>query len=113
MSLWSSIKRVGRAIDPTNAKAPLGSILAKGLDGAGAAFGVPPGTISTGLAMAGAANASRPGGAAAPEVKPAPVDPLKAAVSPSSPWGQFATGSGGLALAAAAVLALVLLLKRK
>ncbi|MBK9519384.1 MAG: hypothetical protein IPO09_19000 [Anaeromyxobacter sp.] len=115
MSLWSSIKSVGRAIDPTNKNAPLGQTFGKGLDAVGSAFGIPPGTISGGLAMTGSANASGPKAA---QPQPAPVDPLvKASVppwlQPKSSWGTFATGTGGLYLAAAAVLGLILIMRRK
>jgi hypothetical protein len=107
MSLWSSIKKLGRAIDPTNKNSAIGQQLAKGLDGAGAAFGIPPGVISGGLAAAGAANANKvkpgapPGGAVLVGPSPA-MATLTDMMSKPTTW-----------LGLAAVAALVVLLKKR
>jgi len=104
VSLKTFIKKVGRAIDPTNANSKFGSVVGKALDAAGSIVGIPPGTISGGLKAAGAANASKP----KPTPPPAPPPPGPLAATLADTMKQPTTWLG-----LAAVVALVVLLRRK
>jgi len=75
MSLGSFIKKVGRAIDPTNAKSPLGGLLNSAIGSV-----VPGGSaILAGLGSAGRGKAAP--AAAAPPPPPPPVTSSPAAAT--------------------------------
>jgi hypothetical protein len=101
MSLWSSIKAVGRAVDPTNASAPLGSLVGKAADL------IAPGS-SAALSGLGAANKA----ASAAKAKAPSGVPLTTTLSDKLKW--FTTPVGmGVGLAAVAGLVALLFYRRK
>jgi hypothetical protein len=107
VSLWSSIKKIGRAIDPTNPKAPLGSLIATGIS-----------VIPGGGAVLGGVNAvnSATKGATKPPAAPVPVaPPVPAAPSMTTKLLAFTGSTTGtvVGLAVAAVLAVYLFAKRR
>lgn len=101
MSLLSAIKKVGRAIDPTNKSSPLGGLINSGLNV------VAPGSGAI-LSGIGAANASKPAPPPPPPPKPASI------AAPGTFLGWMGTTAGTTTgLAVAGLLALWLLVRRK
>jgi hypothetical protein len=102
VSFLSTLKKVGRAIDPTSKTSPLGGLVA------GAISIVPGGAAVLGGVQA--VNAVKP----APKPAPVPVPITTKLTAPGSVLGWFGTTTGtAVGLAVAGLLAVWLMVRRK